>query len=151
MTNVLSQALARTLSANHLREVDRDHAQCGRRRVAAAPGCVHHLVCIGQEAVIERDPPRRPDRSPFISNMRADALSLSIHDNGRGFQSDRSICLAPRTLRYSCDGGAHSQTRRHISPADHGRSGTEVTVRVSFNAMQQPINQEHHVIRWIGI
>jgi nitrate/nitrite-specific signal transduction histidine kinase len=30
-------------------------------------------------------------------------------------------------------------------------AGTEVTVRVSFNAMQQPVNQEHHVIRWIGI
>ena len=26
-----------------------------------------------------------------------------------------------------------------------------VTVKVSFNAMQLPVNQEHHVIRWIGI
>jgi nitrate/nitrite-specific signal transduction histidine kinase len=30
-------------------------------------------------------------------------------------------------------------------------AGTEVTVRVSFNAMRQPVNQEQHVIRWIGI
>jgi hypothetical protein len=26
-----------------------------------------------------------------------------------------------------------------------------VNVKVPFNAMQLPINQEHHVIRWIGI
>ena len=30
-------------------------------------------------------------------------------------------------------------------------AGTEVTVRVPFNAMQQSVNQEPHVIRWIGI
>jgi nitrate/nitrite-specific signal transduction histidine kinase len=30
-------------------------------------------------------------------------------------------------------------------------SGTEVAVTVPFNAMQLPVNQEHHVIRWIGI
>jgi signal transduction histidine kinase len=151
VTNILSQALSRTLGANHLKETIETSLDVEGDEVPLAPGCVHHLVCIGQEVVPNAMRHAEPSHINVRLKYEEDALSLSIRDDGRGFQAtDRSASRRGHfgipvmeerarklggTLRLQTAAGA----------------GTEVTVRVSFNAMQQPVNQEHHVIRWIGI
>jgi ligand-binding sensor domain-containing protein/signal transduction histidine kinase len=151
VTNILSQALSRTLATNHMQEVVRTTLDVEGEEVPLTPGCVHHLVCIGQEAVSNAIRHAQPSSIAIHLKYESDALNLSIRDDGRGF--------------YASD---HSTSRRgHFGiPVMEERArklggtfrlqtsvgaGTEVAVRVSFNAMQQQVNQEHHVIRWIGI
>jgi hypothetical protein len=55
-TNILLQALSRTLATNQMQEL--------------TPGCVHHLVCIGQEAVSTRFAMPSPRPSSSTSSMR---------------------------------------------------------------------------------
>jgi len=151
VTNVLSQALSRTLSSNHIQGAIDTTLDVEGEEVRLAPGCVHHLVCIGQEAVSNAI--RHAECSRIVVHLKydSDSLSLSIRDDGHGFlQSDRSLSrrghfgipvMEERARKLG--GSFRIQTSAGI--------GTEVTVRVSFDAMQQPVNQEHHVIRWIGI
>jgi signal transduction histidine kinase len=151
ITNVLSQALSRTLSSNHLQGAIDTTLDVEGEEVRLAPGCVHHLVCIGQEAVSNAI--RHAECSRIVVHLKydSDSLSLSIRDDGHGFlQSDRSLSLrghfgipVMEERARKLGGSFRIQTSAGI--------GTEVTVRVSFDAMQQPVNQEHHVIRWIGI
>ena len=151
VTNILSQALSRTLATNHMQDIITTTLDVEGDEVPLAPGCVHHLVCIGQEAVTNAIRHAHPSSIAIHLKYESDALNLSIRDDGRGFYaSDRSTSRRGHfgipvmeerarklggTLRLQTSVGA----------------GTEVTVRVSFNAMQLPINQEQHVIRWIGI
>jgi ligand-binding sensor domain-containing protein/signal transduction histidine kinase len=151
VTNILSQALSRTLATNHMQDIVTTTLDVEGDEVPLAPGCVHHLVCIGQEAVTNAIRHAHPSSIAIHLKYESDALNLSIRDDGRGFYaSDRSTSRRGHfgipvmeerarklggTLRLQTSVGA----------------GTEVTVRVSFNAMRQPVNQEHHVIRWIGI
>lgn len=151
MTNVLSQALARTLSANHLKEQISTVLDVEGDEPPLPPGCVHHLVCIGQEAITNAIRHARPSNITVRLKYGSDALNLSIQDDGRGFQSsDRSASrhghfgipvMEERTRKL----GGTFRLQSNVG------SGTEVSVWVPFNAMQLPINQEHHVIRWIGI
>lgn len=151
ITNVLSQALARTLAANHLRESIETVLDVEGDELPLPPGCVHHLVCIGQEAITNAIRHAYPTNIVVHLKYESDALSLSIRDDGRGFQSsDRSASrhghfgipvMEERTRKL----GGTFRLQTVIG------NGTEVSVKVPFNAMQMPINQEHHVIRWIGI
>lgn len=151
VTNVLSQALSRTLSSNHLQGSIDTTLDVEGEEVRLAPGCVHHLVCIGQEAVSNAI--RHAECSRIIVHLKydSDSLSLSICDDGHGFlSSDRSGSLrghfgipVMEERARKLGGTFRIQTSAGV--------GTEVTVKVSFDAMQQPVNQEHHVIRWIGI
>ncbi|MEG9435171.1 ATP-binding protein [Edaphobacter sp. HDX4] len=151
MTNVLSQALARTLTANHLRgsistvlDVDGDEPPL-------PPGCVHHLVCIGQEAITNAIRHANPTNIVVRLKYDSDALNLSIQDDGRGFQS--SGLTASRRGHFGIP--VMEERTRKLGGTFRLQStvggGTEVSIWVPFNAMQLPINQEHHVIRWIGI
>ncbi|QHS50863.1 histidine kinase [Edaphobacter sp. 12200R-103] len=151
MTNLLSQALARTLSANHLREQISTELDVEGDEPPLPPGCVHHLVCIGQEAITNAIRHARPSNITVRLKYDSDALNLSIRDDGRGFQSsERSPSrhghfgipvMEERTRKL----GGIFRLQSNIG------GGTEVCVWVPFNAMQLPTNQEHHVIRWIGI
>jgi signal transduction histidine kinase/ligand-binding sensor domain-containing protein len=151
VTNVLSQALSRTLTTNRTQETIETVLNIEGDEIPLAPGCVHHLVCIGQEAVSNAIRHAQASRIVIHLKYESDALSLCIRDDGRGFHaSDRSSSrrghfgIPVMEERARKLGG----TLRLQTSAG---TGTEVTVRVSFNAMLQPVNQEHHVIRWIGI
>jgi ligand-binding sensor domain-containing protein/signal transduction histidine kinase len=151
VTNILSQALSRTLATNHMQEVISTTLDVEGDEVPLAPGCVHHLVCIGQEAVSNAIRHAHPSYITIHLKYESDALNLSIRDDGHGFHaSDRSTSrrghfgIPVMEERARKLGG----TLRLQTSAD---AGTEVTVRVPFNAMQQSVNQEPHVIRWIGI
>jgi signal transduction histidine kinase len=134
-----------------MQEVVRTTLDVEGDEVPLAPGCVHHLVCIGQEAVSNAIRHAHPSSITIHLKYESDALSLSIRDDGRGFYaSDRSTSRRghfgiPVMEERARKLGGTLRLQTSIG------AGTEVTVRVSFNAMQQPVNQEHHVIRWIGI
>jgi ligand-binding sensor domain-containing protein/signal transduction histidine kinase len=151
VTNILSLALDRALAANPLKQGIETTFEVEGEELPLAPGCVHHLVCIGQEAVSNAIRHADPSRILILLKYEADALSLSIHDDGRGFQ-DSAVNSSGRghfgipvmEERARKLGG----TLRLQSSSE---AGTEVTIRVSFSAMRQPLQQEHHVIRWIGV
>jgi signal transduction histidine kinase len=151
MTNVLSQALARTLAANHMREAIATVLDVEGEELPLPPGCVHHLVCIGQEAITNAIRHADPTSITVHLKYESDSLNLSIRDNGRGFQSSGSS--ASRHGHFGIP--VMEERARKLGGSFRLQtmvgSGTEVNVRVPFNAMQLPINQEHHVIRWIGI
>ncbi|HZY62784.1 MAG TPA: two-component regulator propeller domain-containing protein [Edaphobacter sp.] len=151
MTNVLSQALSRALSASHIQGAIETTLDVEGEEIHLSPGCVHHLVCIGQEAVSNAIRHAQPTHIVVHLKYESDSLSLTISDNGSGFQaSDRAssrrghfgIPVMEERAR-KLGGTFRLQTYTGV--------GTEVTVKVSYNALLQPVNQEHHVIRWIGI
>jgi signal transduction histidine kinase len=151
VTNLLSQALSRALGENHMKETIATSLDVEGEEVPLAPGCVHHLVCIGQEAISNAMRHGAPSHISVRLEYETDSLSLSIRDDGRGFHaSDHS---APRRGHFGIP--VMEERARKLGGTlrlqTAAGSGTEVTVRVSFNAVQQPANQEHHVIRWIGI
>lgn len=151
VTSILSQALTRSLAANHIEGKAETTFEVEGEEVALAPGCVHHLVCIGQEAVSNAIRHASPTRILVRVNYASDSVCLSIRDDGCGFQPGHRTSsrhghfgIAVMQERVRKLGGAF---RIHSQPG----SGTEVAVEVPFNAMRQPVSQGQNVIRWIGI
>jgi signal transduction histidine kinase len=150
VTNVLSQALSRTLEANR-RESVQTALDVEGQEVPLAPGCVHHLVCIGQEAVSNAIRHAQPSSIKIHLRYESDSLSMSICDDGIGFYASDT----PVSGRGHFGIPVMEERARKLGGTLHVQTslggGTEVTVKISFNAMNLPVNQEHHVIRWIGI
>lgn len=151
VTSILSQALTRSLEANHVQGKIQTTLEVEGDEVPLSPGCVHHLVCIGQEAV--NNAMRHASATHILVHVKyaSDALFLSIRDDGCGFptshrDSSRNghFGIAVMRERARKIGGVF---RMH--PLTD--SGTEVAVQVPFNAMQMPVQQGQNVIRWIGI
>jgi ligand-binding sensor domain-containing protein/signal transduction histidine kinase len=151
VTNILSHALARTLSENMSSEAIETVFDVDGDEMPLAPGCVHHLVCIGQEAVSNAIRHAEASLITIHLEYESEALILSIRDNGRGFQkSDHGNAPGghfgiPVMEERARKLGGTLRLQTSVG------GGTEVAVNVPFNAMQQPVRQEHHVIRWIGI
>jgi len=150
LTNVLSHALSRAVEAHRLRDSIETTFEIEGDEIPIAPGAVHHLVCIGQEAVTNAIRHADSSRIAIRLTYGSEALSLSIRDNGRGFQmSDAST----RTGHFGIPvmeerarklGG----TLRLNSAID---SGTEVSVTVLFQTINLPAHQQHYVVPWIGV
>lgn len=150
ITDKLSGALADALSAHRLRDSVEMALAVQGEEIAISPGAVHHLVCIGQEAVTNAI--RHAGSSSVQVNLRygSDSLSLSVRDDGRGFHPSDA---AARTGHF---GIAVMEERarklgaslRMTSSADHG---TEVALTVSFHRIHQPTLQQHYVVPWIGV
>jgi signal transduction histidine kinase len=150
ITSILSQALARSLAANHRSGAVETRLEVEGEEIPLAPGCVHHLVCIGQEAVTNAIRHAQPSQVLVHVRYERATLSLSVRDDGRGYESERG------PSRYGHFGIAVMEERaRKLGGSfriqELSGSGTEVMVKVPFNAVQQPDAQGAHVIRWIGI
>jgi signal transduction histidine kinase len=150
VTGILSQALARSLAANHASGAVKTRLEVEGEEIPLAPGCVHHLVCIGQEAVTNAIRHAQPAQILVHVKYDASALSLSVRDDGRGYQTDRG------PSRHGHFGIAVMEERaRKLGGSfriqELSGSGTEVVVRIPFHAIEQPSSQGQHVIRWIGI
>jgi len=151
VTDVLSQALSRALSASHLQASIETTLDVEGDEIHLAPGCVHHLVCIGQEAVSNAVRHAQPSRITVNLRYDNDSLSLSIRDNGHGFvASDRAASRRGHFGIPVMEERARKLGGTFRLQTSSG-AGTEVMVKVAFNAMQQQVTQQHHVIRWIGI
>lgn len=151
VTSILSQALARSLAANHVQGKTQTTLEVEGEEIPLAPGCVHHLVCIGQEAVSNAIRHASPTHILVHVKYASDALFLSIRDDGCGFPSSHRFSsprghfgIAVMEERVRKLGGDF-----RIHPL--AESGTEVAIQVPFNAVRQPVTQEQNVIRWIGV
>jgi signal transduction histidine kinase len=150
LTNMLSQALSRAITTHRLRDSIEATLDVHGDEIPIAPGAVHHLVCIGQEAVTNAM--RHADASAIQIALRyeSDSLSLSIRDNGRGFQTSST---AIRTGHFGIP-VMEERARKlggtlRLNSAEG--SGTEVAVTVSFLTINQPTSQQHYVVPWIGV
>ncbi len=90
VTSSLSKALRRMLEENHHGETCALQFAMEGEEISLPPGSVHHLARIGQEAV------RNALRHALAESIHirliyeADALRLSIRDDGRGFHVDEA-------------------------------------------------------------
>ncbi len=148
-TKSLSSALARTLDANHLCRSVTTTLQFEGTEPSLAPDFVHHLVCIGQEAVTNAIRHAAPSCVQVQLKYESDALSLSIHDDGRGFQTPDGgrprhghfgiRVMEERALKL----GGTFQLNTNIG------AGTEIKVRVPVPAMRQSSQKQHQLMRWV--
>ena len=150
ITNILSQALSRALNMNSLREIPEIDFAVEGEEIPIAPTAVHHLVCIGQEAVTNAI--RHSGCSIVRVRLKydSDCLNLAVRDDGRGFQvpdpgirnghfgiqvmQERSRKLGG-TFRIQTSLGA----------------GTEVGLKVGFRTIHPLSDQQQHVVPWIGV
>jgi signal transduction histidine kinase len=147
MTNVLSHALSRMLSMQEPGGSTAITFRVEGDEVPLAPAYIHHLVCIGQEAV--SNAMRHASYIAVHLRYEIDSLNLTIRDDGRGFRGDTSKVghFGIRVIeeRARKVGGV---LRLQISHED----GTEVSVNISFNALQKVSRrQQPYIVPWIGI
>ncbi len=150
LTNILSLALSRAISAHRLHDSIRTTFDVQGDEVPIAPGAVHHLVCIGQEAVTNAIRHAEASVIDICLRYESDSLSLSIRDNGRGFQSSGS---AVRTGHFGIP--VMEERARKLGGVlrltSSAEVGTEVAMTVSFQTINQPTHEQHHVVPWIGV
>ena len=150
LTNVLSQALSHAITAHRLHDSIETTLQVDGDEIPIAPGAVHHLVCIGQEAVTNAI--RHAACSSINVGLRyeSDSLSLTVRDNGRGFQT---LDPATRTGHFGIP--VMEERARKLGGSlrltTSSETGTEVAVTVSFRTIIQPANQQHYIVPWIGV
>jgi signal transduction histidine kinase len=145
----LSHALARVLQANHLCQSITTTLSVEGTEPSLAPDCVHHLVCISQEAVTNAIRHAEPSCVQVLLKYESDALSLSIQDDGRGFHdadgsTPRRGHFGIRVMeeRTNKVGGTFS-LRTRIG------AGTEITVRVPLRAIQPSVQKQSQRMRWV--
>jgi signal transduction histidine kinase len=148
LTNILSQALARSISAHRFSDSIKTSLEVEGPEIAIAPGAIHHLVCIGQEAITNAI--RHGQASVIDIRLRyeEESLNLLIRDNGSGLQSfdlkrAGHFGIAVMEERARKLGG----TLRLNSAT----SGTEVAVNVLFHVINQPAREQQHVVPWVGV
>jgi signal transduction histidine kinase len=150
VTNSLSLALSRAVHAHRLQGRVETTLAIEGDEIPISPVAVHHLVCIGQEAITNAI--RHAESSSLSIGLQYDneSLKLTVRDNGRGFDlSDHAartghfgiLVMEERARKL---GGELNIT----TSADHG---TEVAVVVGFQAIHHSEHQQHFVVPWIGV
>jgi signal transduction histidine kinase/ligand-binding sensor domain-containing protein len=93
-TGPLSSALSKALTPLSAKKGVDMRLQVEGQEVPLAPGFIHHLVCIGQEAVTNALRHAVPNIVSVHLQYHADWLSLSVKDDGCGFRaSDKLAAL----------------------------------------------------------
>ncbi|QHN03220.1 histidine kinase [Granulicella sp. WH15] len=150
VTNILSQALLRAMSTHRLHERVGTNLDVQGDEIPLPPGAVHHLVCIGQEAVTNAI--RHAESSNIHVSLRYDneSLKLLVRDDGRGFDlTDQATRNGHFGILVMDERARKLGGVLHITTS--AGSGTEVAVTVSFKAIHQPPHQQHFVVPWIGV
>jgi signal transduction histidine kinase len=149
MTNILSHALSRTLKSQEPGGSPVITFRMEGDEVPLAPAYVHHLVCIGQEAVSNAMRHASPSHIAVHLRYETNSLNLTVRDDGMGFRGDSSkvghFGIPVMEERARKVGGILRLQSSHDE-------GTEVSVYVSFNALQKVGKQQHqYIVPWIGI
>jgi len=148
ITGLLSRALLRTIAAHDPGDVVRIAFQLEGDEVPLAPGDVHHIVCIAQEAI--SNALRHASPTQIAVNLRYEtaSLNLAIRDNGCG--------LAGASSKVGHFGIPVMEERaRKIGAILRLQSsrdeGTEVSVNISFNPVEIIHPAQAYVVPWIGV
>ena len=150
ITNSLSLALSNATSTYRERESPVTTLDVQGKEIPISPGAVHHLVCIGQEAVTNAIRHAEPSSILIRLSYEDELLRLTVRDDGCGF------ILTDRSVRAGHFGIPVMEERARklggvLNLSTSAGSGTEVTVTVSFHRIHQPTTQQHHIVRWIGV
>ncbi len=150
LTNILSQALSRAIGAHRLRGTVETTFDVEGDEIALAPVAVHHLVCIGQEAVTNAILHAACTTIRVRLHFHAEALTLTVTDDGHGFL----LATAARRVGHFGIPVMEERTRKlggAFRLTSTLQKGTEVAVTVSFQSIHHAANQQHHVVPWIGV
>jgi signal transduction histidine kinase len=150
LTNILSQALSRAITAHRLHGSLKTTFEVQGKEIPIAPAAVHHLVCIGQEAVSNAIRHAQASTIDICLRYESDSLCVSIRDNGRGFLTSGT---AMRTGHFGIP--VMEERARKLGGvlrlSSSAEMGTEVAVTVSFQSIHQPTYEQPHIIPWIGV
>lgn len=149
ITNRLSEALADAIDAHRLRDNVETTLTVLGDEINLSPSAVHHLTCIGQEAMTNA---MRHAKSSCIQvrlQFLADSLCLTVRDDGCGFATEN---------RHSKAGhfgiSVMEERTRKLGGQFHltsvAQQGTEIAVAVKFQGIQQP-SVPSAVVPWIGL
>jgi len=151
VTNALSLALRRTLVTNDTQNMIETSLEVEGDEPPLTPACVHHLLCIGQEAYFNAV--RHAAASQIMIHLKyeSDALNLSIRDNGCGIQDSKSS--GPRHGHF---GMAVMEERARklggvLKIQSYAGAGTEVMVRVAFSSMSMNAQVRQPAIKVNGL
>lgn len=150
ITDILSQALSRALNFSSMRENPEIDFAVEGEEIPIAPTAVHHLVCIGQEAVTNAI--RHSGCSIVRVQLKydSDCLNLAVRDNGRGFQiPDPGVRNGHFGIQVMQERSRKLGGTFRIQTALG--SGTEVGLKVGFRTIHPLSDQQQHVVPWIGV
>jgi signal transduction histidine kinase len=150
ITDVLSHALSLAITASCPQENIDTSFEVEGDEISIAPAAVHHLVCIGQEAVTNAVRHSGSSRIQIRLRYKSDSLNLTVRDNGRGFHcTDPGSRIGHFGIRVM-----HERSRKlggtlriNTSPD----TGTEVSVTVGFHSIHPLSDRQHHIVPWIGV
>jgi signal transduction histidine kinase len=149
LTNMLSLALSRAIGTRPTNENVELKFDVQGDEIPIAPGAIHHLVCIGQEAVTNAL--RHAEASEINVQVRYEHefLSLVIRDNGCGFQpQDTRFRFGHFGIPVMEERSRKLGGTLRVTSSD---AGTEVAMTVGFHKIHQLSNQQHHLVQWIGV
>lgn len=150
ITSKLSEALADAIDAHRLRGDVATTLAVQGDEVALSPTAVHHLTCIGQEALSNAMRHGDPSQILVQLHFQADRLSLLVRDNGRGFAATDGQTRAGHFGIPVMEERAR-KLGGQLRLTSAANRGTEVVVTVNFHGIHQPIVQQGTVVPWIGL
>ena len=149
ITDVLSHGLQAAIESHRLHGKVPTYFSVEGDELPIAPGAVHHLVCISQEAITNAIHHASATRIDVGLRYERDTVNLVIRDNGRGFE------VANTAVRTGHFGIAVMEERaRKLGGAlrlSSSSLGTEVEIAASFSGICQPLKSSREVLPWIGV
>jgi signal transduction histidine kinase/ligand-binding sensor domain-containing protein len=136
-TGPLSNALSNALTPLSAKEGVDMRLQVEGHEVALAPGCVHHLVCIGQEAVTNALRHAVPNIISVRLQYHADWLSLSVKDDGRGFRASDKLAAIHGHFGIPVMEERARKMGGSLRVETSAGNGTEILVHVPFQMQVQ--------------
>jgi signal transduction histidine kinase/ligand-binding sensor domain-containing protein len=136
-TGPLSNALSNALKPLSAKEGVDMRLQVEGQEVALAPGCVHHLVCIGQEAVTNALRHALPNLISVNLQYHADWLSLSVKDDGRGFRASEKLAALHGHFGIPVMEERARKLGGSLRVETSAGNGTEILVHVPFQMQAQ--------------
>jgi signal transduction histidine kinase/ligand-binding sensor domain-containing protein len=136
-TGPLSSALSNALTPLSAKEGVDMRLQVEGHEVALAPGCVHHLVCIGQEAVTNALRHALPNSISVHLQYHADWLSLSVKDDGRGFRASDKLAAIHGHFGIPVMEERARKMGGSLKVETSTGNGTEILVNVPFQMQIQ--------------
>jgi signal transduction histidine kinase len=136
-TGPLSSALSNALKPLSAKEGVDMRLKVEGEEVALTPGSVHHLVCIGQEAVTNALRHAVPNLISVHLQYHADSLSLSVKDDGRGFRASDKLAALSGHFGIPVMEERARKLGGSLRVDTAAGSGTEILVHVPFRMQVQ--------------
>jgi signal transduction histidine kinase/ligand-binding sensor domain-containing protein len=145
ISGVLSHALSRAIEAHYREHSIHVDLRVDGTEMMLPPASVHHLVCIGQEAISNALRHASPQRIDVRLVFHKAEVRLEVEDNGCGFQPGRSaekrghfgmMVMEERARKLGGDLVVRSAIRQ----------GTRVVVRVPFTSAEVTETQQRNAL-----